>query len=169
MHAGQYIQYCSQTPSKLETSWIKALYHRAHKICSNKQALDKQISQIKMFMSWNGYPKWVRNSIVKRIGTNKSHSRLTDDNDRKKIWLDLPYNGKLGEKLVTFLIKKLKCYFKEKVNINVKYRTNKLCFVQRKIEKVGTKKQMLYTLFNALVVTMIVCMYVCMYIFRRLK
>ena len=49
-----------------------------------------------------------------------------DDDDRKKIWLDLPYNGKLGEKQVTSLIKKLKCYFKEKVNIVVKYRTNKL-------------------------------------------
>ena len=42
---------------------------------------------------------------LKRIGTNKSHSRLTDDDDRKKIWLNLPYNGKLGEKLVTSLIK----------------------------------------------------------------
>ena len=29
--------------------------------------------------------------------TNKSHSRSTDDYDRKKIWLDLPYNSKLGE------------------------------------------------------------------------
>ena len=113
MHMGQYIHYRSQTPWKLRRSWIEALYHRAHKICSNKQALDKQISQIKMFMSWNGYPKRVRNSVIKRIGTNKSHSRLTDDDDRKKIWLDLPYSGELGEKLVTSSIKKLKCYFKE--------------------------------------------------------
>ena len=113
MYMGQYIQYRSQTPWKLRRSQIKALYHRAHKICSNKQALDKQISQIKTFMSWNGYPKRVRNSVIKRIGTNKSHSRLTDDDDRKKIWLDLPYSGELGEKLVTSSIKKLKCYFKE--------------------------------------------------------
>ena len=77
-------------------------------------------------MLWNGYPKQVRNSVVKWIGTNKSHSRLTDDDDRNKIWLALPCNGKLGEKLVTSLIKKLKRLFKEKVNIDVKYRTNKL-------------------------------------------
>ena len=112
-HTGQYIHYRSQTPWKLKTSWIKALYHRAHKICSNKQALDKQISQIKTFMSWNGYPKQIRNSVIKQIGTNKSHSRSTDDDDSKKIWLDLPYSGELGEKLVTSSIKKLKCYFKE--------------------------------------------------------
>ena len=68
----------------------------------------------------------VTQNEFKRIETNKSHSRLTDDDDRKKIWLDLPYNGKLGEKLVTSLIKKLIRYFKEKVNIVVKYRKNKL-------------------------------------------
>ena len=73
--------------------------------------------------------------------TNKSHSRSTDDYDRKRIWLDLPYNSKLGklgggkEKLEKFLIKKIKRYFKEKVNIVVKYRTNNyLYFVQRKMK-----------------------------------
>ena len=125
-HTGQYINYRSQTPWKPKTSWIKALYHCAHKICSNKQALDKQISKIKTLMSWNGYPKRVRNSVIKPLNTNKSHSRSADDDDRKKIWLDLPYNGKLGKKLVTSLIKKLKRYFKVNVKIVVKYRTNKL-------------------------------------------
>ena len=32
----------------------------------------------------------------------------TNDDDRIKVWLDLPYNGKQGEQLVTSLIKKLK-------------------------------------------------------------
>ena len=59
-HTGQYINYGSERPWKLKTSWIKALHHCAHKICSNKQALDKQISHIKTFMSWDGYPKRVR-------------------------------------------------------------------------------------------------------------
>ena len=111
---------------ELKTSWIEALYHRAHKVCSNKQALDKQISQIKTFRPWNGCPERVRNSVIKRLDTNKSHSRSADDNDRKKIWLDLPYNGKLGENLVTYLIKKLKRCFKVNVKIIVKVRTNKL-------------------------------------------
>ena len=35
--------------------------------------------------------------------------------DRKKIWIDLPYNGIQGEQLVTSSIKKLKRYFKENV------------------------------------------------------
>ena len=43
-----------------------------------------------------------------------------------KTQLDLLYNGKLGEELVTSLIKKSKRFFKENVNIVVKCRTNKL-------------------------------------------
>ena len=58
-HTGQHIHYRSQKPWKLKISWIKALHYRAYKICSNKQALDKQMSSIKTFMSWNGYPKRV--------------------------------------------------------------------------------------------------------------
>ena len=72
-----------------------------------------------------GYPKRVQNPFIKRLDTNKSHSRSAGD-DRKKIWLDLPYNDKLGEKLVTSLIKKLKRHFKVNVKIIVKYKTNKL-------------------------------------------
>ena len=50
------------------------------------------------------------------------------------MWLDLPYNGKQGEQLITSLTKKLKLYFKHSVNIVVKYRTEiYLCFVQLKI------------------------------------
>ena len=83
-HTGQYIYYRGQAPWKLKTSWIKALHHRVSKICSNKQSLNKQISQIKTFMSWNGYPKRVQNSIIKRLKTNRSRSRLTDVMTEKK-------------------------------------------------------------------------------------
>ena len=84
------------------------------------------MSQIKMFMRWNGQPKQVQNSVIKQLETNRSRSRLTDDDYRKKIWFNVSYSAKLGEKLKTFLLKKLKRYFKENVNFVVKYRTNKL-------------------------------------------
>ena len=75
MRTRQCINYCSQTPCikafDKRTSWINALYHRAQNICSNKQALDKQSSQIKTFMSWNGYSKRVQNSVIKQIETKK--------------------------------------------------------------------------------------------------
>ena len=61
------------------------IVHR--KYVSNKHSLNKQIFQINTFMSWNGYPKRVRNSVIKRIETNRSRSRLTDNDYRKRTWL----------------------------------------------------------------------------------
>ena len=40
-------------------SWIRALIHRAHKICSNDEILKAELSNIASFMSWNGYKKTV--------------------------------------------------------------------------------------------------------------
>ena len=60
-HRGQYIDFTSQTPRKLKTVWIKALHHRANKICSSKRSFLKQVDDIKTFMSWNGYPSHVPN------------------------------------------------------------------------------------------------------------
>ena len=50
-HTGQYIDFTSQTPWKLKTAWVKALYHRAKKICSSKMSFLKQVDKIKTFMS----------------------------------------------------------------------------------------------------------------------
>ena len=35
-HRGRYICFTSQTPWKLKPAWVKALYHAANKLCSNK-------------------------------------------------------------------------------------------------------------------------------------
>ena len=84
-------------------------------------------------MSWNGYPKRFRNSVIKRIETNRSRSRLTDNDYRKKTWLQSgqPQNNKIGEKLVASLIKKLKRFFKANVKIAVKYKTKKLSVLSK--------------------------------------
>ena len=55
-HTGQYSNITSNTPWNYKTAWIKALYHRAQKICSTNELFKEQIKKLKMFMSWNGYP-----------------------------------------------------------------------------------------------------------------
>ena len=71
--------------------------------------------------------KRVPNSVIKPPEVIRSRRRLKDDDDdREKIWLDIPVFGKQGKQVVTSLIKKLKRYFKENFNIAVKYSTNKL-------------------------------------------
>ena len=88
-HTGQYCNFSSQTPWKLKISWIKALHNRATKICSSKKLLNDQINRIRTFMSWNSYPKYVRNSIIKR--KEKKTAVQKDDESVIKIWNRLLY------------------------------------------------------------------------------
>ena len=84
---------------------------------------------------WNGYLKRVRNSGIKRLETNKSHSILINGDDINKIWLDLPYNGKLEEKSLTSLLKKLTRYLKRMLTSLLSIeQTNYLCFVQLRMK-----------------------------------
>ena len=92
-HTGQYTSFHSETPWRLKTAWIKTLFHRANKICSSKQAFQTQINHIKTLMSWNAYPKHVRNSIINRLksNVNRNDSINNKRDDRKDIWINLPY------------------------------------------------------------------------------
>ena len=45
-HTGQYQHYSSYTPWSRKISWIRALIHRAHKICSNDEHLKAELSNI---------------------------------------------------------------------------------------------------------------------------
>ena len=79
-------------------------------------------------MSWNAYPKYVCNSIINRLKSNVDRNDNINNNndDRKVIWINLPYLGKKGEQLTNSLIRKLKISFKESVKLKTVYKTNKL-------------------------------------------
>ena len=82
----QYTSFHSQTPWCLKTAWIRALFHRANKICSRKQAFQQQINYIKTLMSWNAYPKYVRNSIINRLKSNVNRNdNINNDKDDRKV------------------------------------------------------------------------------------
>ena len=102
-HTGQYTSFHCQTPWCLKTAWIKALFHHANKTFSSKQAFQQQINHIKMLMSWNAYPKYVRNSIINGLKSNVNRNVNINNNkdDRKVVWINLPYLGKKGEQLQT--------------------------------------------------------------------
>ena len=80
-------------------------------------------------MSWNAYPKYVRSSIINRLKSNVNRNDNINNNnkdDRKVIWINLPYLGKKGEQLTNSLIRKLKRSFKENIKFKTVYKTNKL-------------------------------------------
>ena len=130
-HTGQYTSFHSQTPWLLKTALIKAFFHCANKICSSKQAFQQQINHIKTLMSWNAYPKYVRNSFINRLKSNINRNDNINNNkdDRKVIWINLRYLGKQtikGEQLTNSLTRKLKRSFKENIKFKTVYKTNKL-------------------------------------------
>ena len=49
-HTGQYMHYSTFAPWRIKTAWVKALFQRAVKICSNEELLNQQIKQISLFM-----------------------------------------------------------------------------------------------------------------------
>ena len=127
-HTEQYTSFHSQTPWRLKTAWIKALFHHANKICISKQAFQQQINHIKTLMSWNVYPKHVRSSIINRLKSNVHRNGNINNikDDRKVIWINLTYLGKKGEQLTNSLIRKLNRSFKENIKFKtVYYKTNK--------------------------------------------
>ena len=79
-------------------------------------------------MSWNAYAKHVRNSIINRLKSkvNRNDNINNKKDDRKAIWINLPYLGKKGEQLTNSLIRKLKRSFKENIKFKTVYKTNKL-------------------------------------------
>ena len=61
-------------------------------------------------MSWNLYPKYVRNSVISRLKSNLNRNdNINNSKDhRKVIWINVPYLGKKGDKI---LYKKTKQIF----------------------------------------------------------
>ena len=139
-HTGQYSDFSSQTPWRLKTSWIKALHDRATKICSSNELLKHQINKIKTFMSWNNYPKYVRDSFIKRLQQNKLKTRNGNDSDIK-IWFRVPYLGGKGEGLAKSCIQKLKRCVKTNVKFVILYDTKKSAMFCSAKDKIPTHQK----------------------------
>ena len=61
-------------------------------------------------MSWNSYPKQVRNSLLKRLNSNINKTKKQTLDYRKKVWSNQTYLGDKGDHLTKSLIRKLnKC------------------------------------------------------------
>ena len=68
-------------------------------------------------MSWNGYPFYVRNTFIKRLKSknNKNNNEL---DERKIIWIRLPYLGEREDQMKRNCFRKVKQYLKEEVIFN---------------------------------------------------
>ena len=108
-------------------AWIRALYDRAHKICINVNLFWKQVPRIKKVMSWNGYPRYIRNKIIKRLENRKNNDTLEQQNIAT-IFCRIPCAGVQGKTLIKNLVRKLKRHIDKPFKLRNIYRTKKLSY-----------------------------------------
>ena len=121
-----------------KTVWIRALYDRAHKICSNVNLFQKQVAGIKKVMSWNGYPRYIRNKIIKCL-ENRKNTKNNDTLEQKNtatIFCRIPYTGVQGETLIKNLVRNLKRHIDKPFKLKNIYRTRKLSYYCNTKDKV---------------------------------
>ena len=71
--------------------------------------LKDELKQIKKFASWNNFPAKVRNALIHRFANNRNTSinrERVDDSDGVDVWLNFPYIGPTGERLLKSFVKK---------------------------------------------------------------
>ena len=155
-----YVSYCSVIKKTLYIKNSPSIQHNYIQINKsgnrdlialreslNITPLNDQINQIRTFMSWNSSPKYVRNSIIKRLQQKKTAVQK-DDESVIKIWIRLPYLGNKGEELVKTCIRKLKRCFKTNVKFVTLYDTKKcamFCPVKDK-NPTHQKSNVIYTI-----------------------
>jgi hypothetical protein len=127
-HTAQFVHYESFTKWNHKVAWIRSLIFRAKKLCTPNK-LKAEINNIKKFASYNGFPRWIVNKIVKQSGTN--HHQQNDEEDISKIiYIFLPFTGKEAEGVVMRCKKRLFKLFKkdQKIEFRVHFQTTKLSF-----------------------------------------
>ena len=132
-HTGQYRHYSSFTPWSRKVAWIRALVHRATKICSTQQLLQLEILNIKRFASWNGFPSWICDKLINTYSTSQS-SKTTPGGKEPEltipvIWIRLPFIGQKGNFLLRNCTRKISRLLKQPVKF---MNHNFPCFVFRK-------------------------------------
>ena len=123
-HTAQFVNYNSFTKFNHKVAWIRSLVTRAKRLCSPDR-LKNEMKNIRRFASYNGFPRWIVNSTIKRCNQTRAEQ---DEEDCQSLKLSLPYLGKESEQIVRRTKRKLYRTFKEKVRINVFFQSKRISF-----------------------------------------
>ena len=123
MHYDSFIKWNNKV------AWIRSLTSRAIRLCSANKLKD-ELSNIKQFASYNGFPRWITNKIV-RESINPHPRRVDDDEDTQDIYMFLPYAGKEAESIVLRCKKRLFRLFRKdlKIKFRIHLQSKKLSFL----------------------------------------
>ena len=149
----QYTNFDSFVPWRQKVPWVRALIDLVHRICTPNK-IKTELKLIRKFLSWNGIPRRIANSLIGRFtinAQNKAQNHDTNDtsrdNQNSAIWLTIPFIGDLTTQLVKKLKRKLRrCLVDPNVAIRIKQKATKLCFYTSTKDK--TLNKSILTLFQ---------------------
>ena len=97
-HTNQYLQWDSHHAISNKYSVISSLLHRAKDICSSKDLLEEEQTQIQRALSICKYPAWAISRMKLKTSTPKS-TRNTNKDSKSicKCYITVPYNEGLSE------------------------------------------------------------------------
>ena len=75
----QYVSFTSYEPWPRKIAWARALFHRTSSICDNDSLFQKQISVIKTFLYWNGFPRSGTSNLIKCFMCSASGPRSSNN------------------------------------------------------------------------------------------
>ena len=103
-HNGVYLHWESFTPEVWKCGTLKTLLFRVHRICTNKELLEKEVKHLKhVFITINGFPPWVVSKVISRVEKDIFTTQINQSivnpelSNVKQLRLILPYKGKKGE------------------------------------------------------------------------
>ena len=125
------------SPWSRKVAWIRALVHRATKICSTQQLLQVEILNIKRFASWNGFPRWICDKLINNYSTSQSSETTPGGKEPEPtipvIWIRLPFIGQKGNFLLRNCTRKISRLLKQPVKFMNHWETTECnCFTSQK-------------------------------------
>ena len=135
-HTAQFMHFDSFVKWGHKVSWIRSLTSRAVKLCSANRLKD-ELKNIKRFASYNGFPRWVTNKVMRE----SRHPRAREDDEEEvsqDIYMFVSYAGKEAESVILRCKKRLFKLFKTDLNIkfHVHLQSKKLCFFTSNKDKI---------------------------------
>ena len=128
-HTAQFTHFNSFTKWGHKIAWIRSLVNRAAKLC-HPSKLKQEIGNIKRFASYNGFPKWVVRSVVRRALQPIRRTQEEEPEQENVIFFSFPYIGDQGEATIKKCTRRLSKLMKREKNVIFKVflETTKLSF-----------------------------------------
>ena len=143
---GRMLNFSSITPRNWKTGLIKTLVYRAYHLSSSWTIFHQEIINLRHILTFNGYPFWWLNKIVKNFLDNVYAASLsqTSNDDCNYIVIKVPFYGSPSIKLKKHINRLLRIFNNKKVKICFTCRRLRTVFALKDRQPTGLKSAIVY-------------------------